>query len=195
MFLFAQDSPGCPSIRAGSRLILVGPRVRVKIEKGLWVSPPFSLMDTRESVYVCVDTQLARSNRARQLPLKSCGPRSCVLICGFVCPLEDLPGSYTHRLWKKLGVIWAGSSGMLQELAAWSRSKGPDSEWAHGLLNPWGSSQSEKEQSGSLNPKVDRAGCPGFGEVLIKTEPLLWQRYPGLDNQLCSHLTYDSEQQ
>lgn len=38
------------------------------------------------------------------------------------------------------------------------------------------------------SPKVGRAGCPGFREILIKTPPFHWQRCPCLDNQLHSHL-------
>lgn len=52
MFQFAQDGPGCPGIMAGSPLKLVGPRVRIKMENSLWVTPP---LPTRGSVYVCVD--------------------------------------------------------------------------------------------------------------------------------------------
>lgn len=57
MFQLTQDSPGCPSIRAGSPLVLVGPRKGVKIENGLWVTPPFSFLPRGSTYsYVCVDT-------------------------------------------------------------------------------------------------------------------------------------------
>lgn len=73
-------------------------------------------------------SQPACLNWVYQLPLESFEPRYGH-ICGFVCPLEDLPGGYTCRIWKRLGVIWAGNSGMLQGLGAWSRSKDLGSEW------------------------------------------------------------------
>lgn len=130
-------------------------------------------------------SQPACLNWVYQLPLESFEPRYGH-ICGFVCPLEDLPRGYTCRIWKRLGVIWAGNSGMLQGLGAWSRSKDLGSEWPkpsgpQTLTQPWGRSQPGEEMSGSLNPRVGRTGCPGCGEVLMKTAPLQWQSYPCLD--------------
>lgn len=65
-----------------------------------------------------------------------------VYTSGFVYHLEEALGGYTHRLWKRLEVIWAGNSEMLQGLGAWS----PSRDRALYGLNPLAMDSSTQEE-------------------------------------------------
>lgn len=129
------------------------------------------------------------------LPLGPFGPK-CVPICGFVALWKSTWG-LTCSLWRRFRLFWQailGCSGNWEhDLEAKFLAPSQQNPLTHELLHPWGRSQWEEEQDGSLNPKSGRAGGRGFGEVLIRTAPppCLWQRYCALDNQLHSHLIYE----
>lgn len=103
---------------AGSPLIPVGPRVGIRVENGSGSLDYFFFL-LRGSMYVCVDTPACIFKQATSRPLGSLGLGVCTPVA-FSALWKMLPG--VHKLHKRPGVMWAGSSELLQGLGAWSRS-------------------------------------------------------------------------
>lgn len=110
---------------------LLWAQVGVRRGNDQWVTRPLFLLP-QDSMYACGYLSLHVQTESPRWPLGPLGLGVCT--SGFVCPLQEALVGCTHRLWKRLEVTWAGNSEVLQELGAWSRSRG--FKWAK-PFGPW----------------------------------------------------------